>query len=111
MGHQMTTLSAHSVIRREADLVMADMAGGEKALMSLGTGTYFVLNSVGANIWSLLETPRSVDSLCRALAATYEVDPEVCLQKTIAFLEGLRAERVVTFADAPLAHAPAEEMA
>lgn len=64
-------------------------------MMSVEQGKYFGLEGTGPRIWALLERPRSVQELCEALMAEYQVEPETCLREVTAFLEELRRTRLI----------------
>ena len=67
------------------DLVMFDAERGE----------YFGLDRIGRRIWELLETPRSVDELCTALTAEFEVTDETCRAEVGTFVERLHDAELV----------------
>lgn len=58
-------------------------------MMDVDEGRYYELDSVGARVWSLVESGPRVAAVCEALAAEYEVDPETCRQEVRAFLDEL----------------------
>lgn len=79
------------MIERNGDWLAARV-GDELVMMSAATGFYIGLSKVGARIWELIETPHSVDQLCDALVAEYEVEPATCRAEVDSFLATL-AER------------------
>ena len=56
---------------------------------------YFGVNRVGARIWGLLATPRSVDELVRTLTGEFAVDEQVCRCETESFLRQLQERKLV----------------
>jgi hypothetical protein len=76
------------MIHREGDWLAAEV-GNELVMMSAAKGNYIGLSQVGAHIWKLIETPRSIESLCDALVAEYEVDPATCRAEVDTFLTTL----------------------
>lgn len=91
----MAAMDLDTVVAQSAGLVMADIGGSQKALMDVETGTYFVLNPLGADIWARLETPRRVDALCEELCVAYAVERETCRADTLAFLGRLQRDNLV----------------
>lgn len=83
------------VVTRGRDLLTA-VVDGELLAMSVDRGACYGLNRVGARAWDLLESPRSIRSLCEALTAEFDVSPETCLTEVTDLIEGLRAEGLVT---------------
>ncbi len=64
-------------------------------MMSADTGTCISLSDTGGRIWELLEQPRTVADLCRALAAEYDAEPAVLRDDVIEFVERLQAEQAI----------------
>ncbi|MGN6817496.1 MAG: PqqD family peptide modification chaperone [Sphingomonas sp.] len=73
------------MIHRSGDWLAARV-GDELVMMSAVKGNYLGLTEVGARIWELIETPRTLESLCDALVAEYDVDPATCRAEVDAFL-------------------------
>lgn len=83
------------IVRRRGDWLSAEV-GGEIVMMSVEMGNYVGMNEVGARIWQLLETPRSVDELCAALVAEFDVSPQDCAADTRAFLDEMVKQGAVS---------------
>jgi hypothetical protein len=75
--------------------VLFQEADGEVVLLSLRTGEYFGLNSVGARIWSLLNARRSWRSITEELAAAYEVPEEQIIMDISHFVDELGGSGLV----------------
>ncbi|MBI4613046.1 MAG: PqqD family protein [Planctomycetes bacterium] len=84
--------SSRVVAAREQ--ISCDLAR-EAVILHLGTGTYYGLDEVGARIWSLIQTPTTVDEVRRAIETEYEVEPERCERDLIAMFERLAKEGLV----------------
>lgn len=95
-------LSSGDAVRR-ADGLLAAAVSDELLMMSVELGRYFNLNAVGARIWELLETPRTVDGLVAALTAEYDVAPDTARQEVERFLDALRERGLLASADAAAA--------
>jgi len=87
------------VIYRDGDWLAAKV-GDEMVMMSATKGNYIGLSPVGARIWELLETPRSTESLCRALVGEYDVDPATCRAEVDSFIATLSQQQAVRIDDA-----------
>ena len=59
---------------------------GEKVMMNLDKGQYFMMNEVGSRIWELIEEPKSVNTVISSLLSEYEVDKDVCENTVKDFL-------------------------
>jgi hypothetical protein len=88
----------------EKRYVRKDVTGatveGDLILFDPVSGKYFATGEVGADIWSRLATPLTLDELCRHMARDYDVAPEVCRKDVVEFVERLRASGLVGEADA-----------
>ena len=89
-----TTLSVQSVVVAAKDQVSCDLQG-ETAILSLARGTYYGLDSVGAQVWTLLQQPRCVAEICDAIMVEYEVEPKSCHDDLLALLERMRIEGLI----------------
>ena len=88
------TISRNSIITRASDL-LASALDNELVLLSLTNDKYYGLNPMANKIWSLLEEPRSVDAICTALQADFEVDDATCERDVLAFIERLHHAKLV----------------
>jgi coenzyme PQQ synthesis protein D (PqqD) len=95
-------LSRRSVVVAAKDQVSCDLAG-EAAILNIKNGVYYGLDPVGAQIWKLIQQPRSVDEVREALVSEYEVEPERCEQDLVTLLEKLLAEGLIEVKDGPSA--------
>ncbi len=66
-----------TVLVRTDEIVSSDL-DGETVMLNIERGKYFGLDPIGSRIWNLLETPRSVASLCGQLVLEYDVDLDTC---------------------------------
>ncbi|TXC73276.1 PqqD family protein [Sphingorhabdus soli] len=87
----------HTVISRAASVLFNDFDDG-LMMMDIDSGNYFDIDSVGASVWAMLETPKTIDQICRTLTAEYDVDLETCRQQTSDFIGVLRAQKLVDLA-------------
>jgi hypothetical protein len=63
--------------------------GDEAAILSLKDGVYYGLDPVGARIWKLIQTPRTVREVRDALLEEYDVDVSRCEADLIGLLQQL----------------------
>lgn len=73
-----------------ADVPRCDL-DGETVLFNPADGSYFGLNAVSSRIWDLLERQTTPTALCSAMQEEFEVEPAVCREQTLAFLDRLQA--------------------
>ncbi|CUO65608.1 MULTISPECIES: lasso peptide biosynthesis PqqD family chaperone [Clostridium] len=62
---------------------------GEKVMMNLDKGQYFMMNEVGSRIWEIIETPIHVKGIVEKLREEYDVDEQTCTDKVLEFLKSL----------------------
>lgn len=66
--------------------------GDDTVILDLKAGLYFSLDNVGAMVWRLIQQPRTVKDVRRAILDEFEVSEEVCGRDLQALLNDL-AER------------------
>ncbi len=84
-----------TMIRRAGQWMTAQV-GDELLMMSPEHEHYIGLTEVGAHIWSLLETPISVDALCARLLAEFDATPEQIRSESEDFLKELAKHGAIT---------------
>ncbi len=67
----------------------------EAAILNLKTGIYFGLNEVGAWVWRLIQTPKTVAEIRAAMLAEFEVEPEACQADLQALLRDLEENELI----------------
>ena len=83
-----TSITLDSVVVASKDQVSCNLED-EVAILHLGAGVYYGLDPVGARIWSLLVTPRSVRAIRDVVLAEYEIGAEQCEGDLVALLREL----------------------
>lgn len=58
----------------------------EVMILGVDSGTYFSVDSVGRDIWQLVQTPCTFQSICERLISEYDVDPAECETEVRGFL-------------------------
>lgn len=87
-------VSVDSSVVAAREQVSSDL-GGEVAILDLKSGIYYGLDAVGAQIWSLLQEPRTVEEIRDVLVREYEVDDERCERDLVALLQSLADEGLI----------------
>jgi hypothetical protein len=89
--------------------VVHETIDGETILIHLGTGTYYSLDGVAAELWGLLLAGVSDGELGARLQARYDVEPGLAERSAAAFVrELLQEELVVELREGLAAEATAE---
>lgn len=76
------------------DQVSCDL-GGEAAILHLKAAIYYGLDPVGARVWDLLRTPKTLAEIRDAIVAEYDVEPARCERDLRDLLDKLAAERLI----------------
>lgn len=84
----MSEIPKNMTVTADADVVACELGSGA-ALLSLRSNRYFSLNEVGAFIWNRMEQPTDIDTLCDAVASTFDVEPERCRRDVAAIVQSL----------------------
>ena len=67
-------LSLRSTVSRHPSSIGTEV-DGDVILMSIETGRYYGLDSIGSDIWRRIEAPITIEDLCVALQSDYDGDP------------------------------------
>lgn len=69
--------------------------GGEVVILGLQDSVYYGLTNVGARIWQLVQTPRTLAEIAAILASEYEVAPDRAATDVHRLLTDLEARGLV----------------
>ena len=88
-----------TVVVRSKDVLVSEI-DNEVVMMSIENGSYSGLDSIGSEIWELLETPRRVSEVCDVLMERYDVDRPRCEKDVLVFLDDLASDETIKVIDA-----------
>lgn len=88
-------LSLKTVVCRDPELVVSEL-NEATIMLSIRNEKYYGFEAVGSRIWQLIEQPMTIEAVCDALEAEFDVDREVCEAETLAFIQQLLDESLVT---------------
>ena len=88
------SLAADAAIVAAPEQISCNLSG-EAVILNLRTGNYFGLSPVGARVWELLQTPRTIPQIRDLLIAEYEVDPVRCELDLQALVEQLSSQGLI----------------
>ena len=88
-------INLDTVINKNLDIDDTDL-DGEKVMMNLDKGEYFMMNEVGSRIWDIIIEPINVKGIIEALLSEYEVDEETCTDTVIEFLGRLNNAELIS---------------
>ena len=78
--------------------VRARTVGEEMVLLHLESGIYFGLDPVGAQVWQLIQTGKSLRKACDAVIEEYDVSREILEQDVLALARDLIDKKLVNVA-------------
>ena len=78
-------INLETVINKNLEIDDTDL-DGEKVMMNLDKGEYFMMNEVGSRIWEIISEPINVKEIINTLCNEYEVNEEACKDTVIEFL-------------------------
>jgi hypothetical protein len=83
-----------TLFQRNPSILFNDFDAGIM-MMDIDTGHYFDIDTVGSQIWNMLDQPTSLRAICEALGEEYDVDAQTCLVETREFLSELVANGLI----------------
>lgn len=81
------------VVRR-SDIVAVNM-NDELVMMDIQSGKYFDMKGPAADIWKMLESEMTIESVVDKLMSLYDVERDECMKDTVAFLEQLESRKLI----------------
>lgn len=78
-------INLDTVINKNLEIDDTDL-DGEKVMMNLDKGEYFMMNEVGSRIWEIISEPINVKGIIDTLQSEYEIDKETCTDTVVEFL-------------------------
>jgi hypothetical protein len=92
------SITAQSIVKKTQQHVATDLKD-EVVILHFGDRIYYGLNATGAFIWKKLARPASVQALCEAVLAEYDVEAERCQAEVIRLLDELLAHSLIEIAE------------
>ena len=87
----LTIVLSNTTVVADPGAITCDL-DGEAVILHAASGTYFGLNSIGAEIWNFIQQERSVSEICEHLLLEYEVTAEQCEAEVMSLLEHLHQQ-------------------
>ncbi len=94
-----SSISQNSVVVAGENQVSSEFIDDETILLDIYGGVYYGLNSVGARILSIIETPTQVVDIVNTLVEEYDVEEDVCLREVLDLLGELAERQLVEMRD------------
>ena len=88
-------INLDTVINKNLEIDDTDL-DGEKVMMNLDKGEYFMMNEVGSRIWEIISEPINVKGIIENLCSEYEVDEETCKDTVLEFLGRLNNAELIS---------------
>ncbi|MEH7106963.1 lasso peptide biosynthesis PqqD family chaperone [Bacillus sp. JJ1764] len=88
------TISLASVVLQAEGNVVSDM-NGEKVMLSIKSGKYYNLGTIGGEIWQLIKSPIEIMEVVNRLLKDYEIEQKVCEQDVLSFINHLNNEGLI----------------
>ncbi|GMK41155.1 hypothetical protein PCCS19_42110 [Paenibacillus sp. CCS19] len=82
-----------TVVQAQGNL--ASNMNGETVMFRIESGKYFNLGQIGGRIWSLIESPKTVDAIVSELTSEFDVSEEQCETQVVDFLAQLAKEQLI----------------
>jgi hypothetical protein len=103
-------MSKRKAIRAVAspEAVTCDMGDG-LVLLDIRANKYYSLNKVGAFVWDLIKSPKSLEEICSEVTKRYSVSATRCRGDVVALISSLESVGLVRLQDEISSAADLEE--
>jgi hypothetical protein len=85
MKHRYTAIKQH---------LFSDL-NNEAVILSMKSGKYYGLNSVGRSIWQAIKRPLTIGEIQALVMSEYEVDEDTCHREVHQFLQKMTNEGLI----------------
>lgn len=89
------TIGLDTPLTRSDGVLFAPAGPDECLMMNLETGRYHGVGAVGARVWELLETPKTIAQLCAQICEEFDVDEQTCQADVLKFTNDLIENDIV----------------
>jgi hypothetical protein len=83
------------IVGKKNDLPVTNLHD-ELVMMDFESGTYINLNKTGRIIWEFIEPPISVANLIDKLATKFKIEPEVCSEDTVQYIQKMMDAKIIS---------------
>lgn len=90
----MTSISIDTVPQKEDNFVETEI-DGERIVMHVENGEFFVFNVTSDAIWSAIDGRASLGDICKTLAENFETEASQCRQDVLDFVQDLAHKNLV----------------
>jgi hypothetical protein len=87
-------LSSTNVVARTTSL-LSTPADGWLVLLNPERDSFIGLDSVAKEVWALMESPSSVEEICRRMSEQFDATPEQIEADVVPFLSALHDEGLI----------------
>lgn len=88
-------ISHTTIVQRNEEIVQAKI-DGQTVMMSIENGDYYGLEDTSNRIWELLESPKTIATLCHQLTQEFEVSDEQCFTDVVNFVKQMNEHDIVS---------------
>ena len=87
-------LHGESRVEATSEQVSAELSD-EAVILNMADGIYYGLNDVGARVWELLKSPRTINSIVESLLEEFEAEAGQCRKDVFRLLEEMQSRGLV----------------
>jgi len=84
-----------TVVVQKSEIDTTDI-DGEKAMINLEKGQYFVINGIGSRIWDIISEPCYIKEIVSDLMKEYHVERKTCEQNILEFIGRLNNAELIS---------------
>ena len=88
------TISTKDTYQRSSEII-ASVIDNETVMMDKDFENYYGLQAIGTEVWSLLESPASVEEIAKSLVQRYDVSLEQCIADLKPLMEDLIENKMI----------------
>lgn len=82
--------------------VLCQELDGEMVILDMKSGQYFGIDTIGCEIWKMLEKKFCFEEIVNELLIRYDVSPDMCCQHVYSFVDKLQSNNLIILVTAKI---------
>ncbi|ETI90267.1 lasso peptide biosynthesis PqqD family chaperone [Clostridium butyricum] len=87
-------IDVNTIIRKNINIDDSEI-DGEKVMMDIERGQYYMLNDVASRIWTIIEDDICIKDVINLLLKEYDINEETCTKSVLEFLNKLNIDNLI----------------
>lgn len=87
-------IDLNTIVKKNIDIDDTDI-DGEKVMMNIEIGQYYMFNEIASRIWTIIGEGVSIKDIINLLLKEYDVDEQICKKSILEFINKLKEDKLI----------------